>query len=320
MCWVLGMVGSGKSTTLNHIMSNSNKSVDWEYPFETGDDQDSVTKKIGAFVHEKVLYTDVPGFDDPSQMDSNTLFKLRKNFNLCHEMPAVLLVVVRFGRISERARQVLQFVFEEFKGDPSSIILVVTFTNADEKNPETAESYTQRVRDMEKGKLRHALLNKCKIAVMEQTPRDDHLWRSKPIMANRAQQLNRIQDLITVSKATARPKSKNFKEFLLIISRIIHRIACDVILNVAHAYNSSKALALYMKMCTEDTSKVLRDHDVKRIYGECCICFNNFDSGSRVEVVLKPCEHACCEECALRLSALENPKCHICRTDLRWCD
>jgi len=96
VCWVVGKIGTGKSTTLNHIISNSPDPRKWLSPFAVGDDIANVTETRTTFVDESdlILFTDVPGLSNPNKFDKETVKEIQLAFDRCKRLPTVLMVML----------------------------------------------------------------------------------------------------------------------------------------------------------------------------------------------------------------------------------
>eukprot|EP00467_Chlorarachnion_reptans_P009928 CAMPEP_0114502186 /NCGR_PEP_ID=MMETSP0109-20121206/8922_1 /TAXON_ID=29199 /ORGANISM="Chlorarachnion reptans, Strain CCCM449" /LENGTH=241 /DNA_ID=CAMNT_0001680015 /DNA_START=151 /DNA_END=873 /DNA_ORIENTATION=+ len=209
VCMVLGKVGVGKSTTLNHIISGSPYPKEWEQPFKTSDSVNGVTQCSSFCLHNDILFFDTPGLADPEKVDEFTVQELNGIFKMINDdhMPSMVMVIVKGSRLSEEDQQVLNFVFEKFTGDPSSIILVVTHVDPEE----TEDSCRKRFSEMKgNDQLKKRLLGCCTIAVMEQQKSPKFV---EILKEDRTNQLNRLNSLIKASKANAEPAVKDFSDF-----------------------------------------------------------------------------------------------------------
>mmetsp|Transcript_8157 Transcript_8157/g.20020 ORF Transcript_8157/g.20020 Transcript_8157/m.20020 type:complete len:338 (-) Transcript_8157:252-1265(-) len=294
VCMVLGKVGVGKSTTLNHIISGSPYPKEWNQPFKTSDSVNGVTQCSSFCLHNDILFFDTPGLADPEKVDEFTVQELNGIFKMINDdhMPSMVMVIVKGSRLSEEDQQVLNFVFEKFTGDPSSIILVVTHVDPEE----TEDSCRKRFSEMKgNDQLKKRLLGCCTIAVMEQqkSPKLAEILKE-----DRTNQLKRLNGLIKASKANAEPAVKDFSDFFWMLIRAISR-----------AFRKSRK---QIDALTKIYANFRNGPDGSLpviLFGECPVCF---ESVTMKNVAQFHCRHTACETCAdTLLRELNPPRCPV---------
>lgn len=204
---VVGRTGVGKSTVLNHMITQLHDDTGWLRPFPTSAGIDAGTRAISAvsmdaaaFLGDRthsgvVLISDTPGFCDPQRLDTLALSSLQSALNECRA-PSIVVLVLRYGRVSEEDYRVIRFVLETFSGDPSSFVVVVN----DAPMRFTTEEAKAWLKDIPLSDVRERLLQLPSLVVMNHAP---GTLNNRVFAAARRAQAERLMQSLRHSRADA---------------------------------------------------------------------------------------------------------------------
>ena len=129
---LIGLMGSGKSTTGNCILARSGEIERIKSPFETSDSADGCTKKFQYSGNDNVKILDTVGFGDPGMEDEKTLSELKNGLKNIENKVDGVLFIVRNGRFTnehvEFFRDIQEGVFLN-KCKNNSILVVTNCEN-----------------------------------------------------------------------------------------------------------------------------------------------------------------------------------------------
>ena len=129
---LVGLTGSGKSTTANSIINKSGKLVKLQTPFETYDGSTGCTLHFQVNMTSNETVLDTVGFGDPQFTSNEILDKLKKGLEKINNKVTHVILVVRCGRFNNEIVEFLSSIQEKIlknKCRYNSVLLVTDAPN-----------------------------------------------------------------------------------------------------------------------------------------------------------------------------------------------
>jgi len=310
----IGPAGNGKSTIANHLESGSNAPGSWAPPtgdFSVGDAVDAVTREVAAVSVDtsiidpgrdtlpprtQILISDTPGLGDREVSDRATINAIMRAFFISLTLPTVMVVVLRYGRLSRADRKALRFVFDNFRGSERSFIIVVN--HADDASE---EDYVQLL-DTCKDKKLVSRLRRHRILLMDHDP-DQAMGQLSEAKEVRDAQLRGLQQALR----EAMQKGVNAIRSDVSVATLVWRYLKAFFKKITRATITGIELSL----------RTFQDTNIKLLLGTCPICMNAITLETFASFMV--CGHTVCIGCAEQLIRHDGPQAR-CPLDRRLLD
>eukprot|EP00457_Paulinella_chromatophora_P008950 gb/GEZN01009000.1/.p1 GENE.gb/GEZN01009000.1/~~gb/GEZN01009000.1/.p1 ORF type:complete len:379 (+),score=27.28 gb/GEZN01009000.1/:112-1248(+) len=287
----MGLTGVGKSTIVNMLANNSAHADGMDKPAETGDKMAGVTSLFTSYFGTHGLtevYIDSIGFGD-HRFDRISIKKFLKQLTRQCRVPFdCVLVVLRFGRLSDAARRDIQFLDVLFENSwKKNSVLVFTYSPRDMTREKWIEKNSQQSKNFNESKSRgndHAddpilpLLQSLKHVVFVNNDIDAREEVDKLNYKDRARGLSELRAAINLCNGANVISKLSLREWIMnVFNYLFIQAPADVVAQ-------GKAI---VKMLEEFSGDWLHQNN----FGPCNICEEVIVAQEFEGVAITPCCH-----------------------------
>ena len=288
---VVGSTGTGKTTLINMLFNNDSSAESCIKPYDTANTAAACTKKpIWLFnLKDYRIFGDTIGFGDPTMKQEEIANSIREFIQKFMVGFHALIIVAKYGRISDSERANLLAILELFEQNKNTLLVLTNYTGKKDAagRKDAIEKWIaddQMVRNFVTKINNNVIVsNNCVDDLLEEVTR--------PL---RKQCLDELNAFINNSNTLIRT-NLSLKE---IVDRlgIAYKTICSI-----HGSTYATALGITLtNLACQDVS-----------CGECAICLEPMDMQG---MHLTPCQH-CFHATCIKEAFEKNAKCPICRTD-----
>jgi predicted GTPase len=130
---IVGVSGSGKSTTSNSIINKSGDQAHLESPFKTSDGANACTLKFQTYVSEELTIIDTVGFCNSQIQEKDIIQELKKGLNKVNNRITHVIFVVKKGRFTLELSNFFDIVHEKILKNMCRYNSFILFTNCEKK-------------------------------------------------------------------------------------------------------------------------------------------------------------------------------------------
>ena len=143
---LVGISGSGKSTTGNAILNKSGEIVKLENPFMTSDSASGCTMQFETKEKEDLNVIDTVGFNDPKFNLDSVLKQLRESLKLVNNKVNAVIYVVKCGKFTNEIIEFFKIVQEKALESrcKSNSILIVTKSKKGWVSKQSSNEFVQK--------------------------------------------------------------------------------------------------------------------------------------------------------------------------------